>query len=171
MHNKVVYQTAKSLDALRLSVLRFNFRGAGLSAGEHDSGIGEQGDVRTAIEFLAGKFPGMPVLLAGFSFGAWVGLRVGCESPEVSELIGLGIPVNSTDFSFLRACAKPKLFVHGGNDPFGAMERVGALLPKLPGENRLVEVPGVDHFFAGKLDKLDRAITEWVMERHPRVRS
>jgi hypothetical protein len=170
MHNKVVYQAAKSLDALGLPVLRFNFRSAGLSAGEHDRGSGEQEDVRAAIEFLTRKFPGVLVLLAGFSFGAWVGLRVGCQSAEVSELIGLGIPVNNTDFSFLRECAKPKLFVHGGKDQFGAMERVQALIPTLPGENRLVEVPGVDHFFAGKLDELDRAITEWLIERHPRLR-
>ena len=170
MHNKVVYQAAKSLDALGLPVLRFNFRGAARSAGEHDSGRGEQDDVRAAIEFLVHKFPGVPILLAGFSFGAWVGLRVGCENAEISELIGLGIPVNSTDFSFLRDCAKPKLFVHGGNDQFGAMGKVRALVPALPGENRVVEVPDVDHFFAGKLDGLDRAITEWLIERHPRLR-
>ncbi len=116
MHNKVVYQTAKSLDALGIPVLRFNFRGAGLSAGVHDRGRGEQGDVRAALDFLATEFPGVPLLLAGFSFGAWVGMRAGCEDPRVSHLIGLGIPVNSTDFSFLRQCEKPKLFVHGSND-------------------------------------------------------
>ena len=169
MHNKVVYQAAKSLDALGLPVLRFNFRGAGMSAGTHDCGGGEQGDVRVAIEFLAGKFPGVPVLLAGFSFGAWVGLRVGCLAAEVSELIGLGIPVNNTDFSFLRDCAKPKLFVHGGNDEFGAIEKVRALVPTLAGENRFVKVQDADHFLAGKLGELDRAITAWVMERHPHV--
>src|SRR5881296_1367969 len=72
MHNKVVYQAAKSLDALGIPVLRFNFRGAGLSAGEHDRGVGEQGDVRAALDFLGTQFPGVPLLLAGFSFGAWV---------------------------------------------------------------------------------------------------
>ena len=169
MHNKVVYQAAKSLDALGLPVLRFNFRGAGLSAGAHDSGRGEQDDVRAAIEFLIAKFPSVPILLAGFSFGAWVGLRVGCQSAETSELIGMGIPVNNTDFSFLRDCAKPKLLVHGANDQFGAMEKVRTLVPTLTGENRVVEVPDVDHFFSGKLDGLDRAITEWLIERHPRL--
>src|ERR1700740_2168928 len=71
MHNKVIYQTAKSLDALGLAVLRFNFRGAGTSAGVHDRGRGERGDVRTALDFLANEFPGVPLLLAGFSFGCW----------------------------------------------------------------------------------------------------
>jgi alpha/beta superfamily hydrolase len=162
MHNKVIYQTAKSLDALGIAVLRFNFRGAGLSAGVHDRGRGEQDDVRSALDFLASEFPGVPLLLAGFSFGAWVGLRTGCEHARVSHLIGLGIPVNSTDFSFLRHCEKPKLFVHGSNDEFGALEKVKALVPTLPGTNRLVVVEGVDHFFAGKLDQLAAAINAWI---------
>jgi uncharacterized protein len=164
MHNKVVYQTAKALDALGVSVLRFNFRGAGLSAGVHDRGAGEQGDVRAALDFLVSKFPGVPLLLAGFSFGASVGLRVGCEDPRVSHLIGLGIPVNSTDFSFLRECNKPKLFVHGSNDEFGAIEKVKALIPTLTGDNQLVVVEGVDHFFVGKLDQLARAINAWLTD-------
>ncbi|MGH9726746.1 MAG: alpha/beta hydrolase, partial [Candidatus Acidiferrales bacterium] len=77
MHNKVVYQAAKALHLFGIPVLRFNFRGAGLSAGLHDRGQGEQGDVSAAIDYLAQEFPGVLVLLAGFSFGAWVGLRVG----------------------------------------------------------------------------------------------
>jgi alpha/beta superfamily hydrolase len=161
MHNKVVYQAAKSLDTRGIPVLRFNFRGAGLSAGVHDRGQGEKEDVRAALDFLAGEFPGVPVLVAGFSFGAWVGLRVGCEDPCVSHLIGLGLPVNSMDFSFLRRCNKPKLFVHGSNDEHGAITKVKALIPTLPGENQLVVVESVDHFFAGKLDELNAAITNW----------
>ncbi len=169
LHNKVVYQAAKSLDGLGLAVLRFNFRGAGLSAGKHDHGEGEQGDVRAAVDFLAGEFPGMPLLLAGFSFGCWVGLRVGCADERVAELIGLGTPVNSTDFSYLQGCAKPKLFVHGSNDQFGDPEKVQRLVDSLPGEKRLVVVPDADHFFAGKLDQLDAAITAWLVERYPQL--
>ncbi|MGB6899529.1 MAG: alpha/beta hydrolase [Candidatus Acidiferrum sp.] len=101
MHNKVVYQAAKSLDALGLPVLRFNFRGTGLSEGKHDRGEGERGDVRAALDFLAGEFPNTPLLVCGFSFGCWVGLRVGCEDARVKLLIGLGAPVNNADFSYL----------------------------------------------------------------------
>jgi len=169
MHNKVVYQTAKSLDALGLPVLRFNFRGAGMSEGKHDRGQGEQGDVRAALDFLAGEFPGASLLLAGFSFGCWVGLRVGCADERVTEMIGLGTPVNSTDFTYLQSCMKPKLFVHGSDDKHGAIKRVEALVASLPGEKHLVIVPGADHFFAGKLDQLDRAITTWLTERHPQL--
>jgi len=170
LHNKVIYQTAKSLDALGIPVLRFNFRGAGLSAGVHDCGHGEKNDVRTALDFLASEFPGVPLLLAGFSFGSWVGMRVGCEDPRVSHLIGLGIPVNSTDFSFLRLCRKPKLFVHGSNDEHGAIDRVRALIHALPGDNLLVVVEGADHFFAGKLDQLGRAINAWFTDEVFRLR-
>ena len=169
LHNKVIYQTAKSLSALGLPVLRFNFRGAGLSAGTHDRGRGEQGDVRAALDFLAAQFPDTPLLLAGFSFGSWVGMRVGCEDHRVTHLIGLGVPVNNTDFSYLANCEKPKLFVHGSNDEHGAVENVKNLVASLPGENRLVVVEGVDHFFVGKLDELDQAITAWVSERVPQI--
>jgi alpha/beta superfamily hydrolase len=169
MHNKVVYQAAKSLDALGVPVLRFNFRGAGMSEGTHDRGQGELGDVRAALDFLAGEFPGVPLLLAGFSFGCWVGLRVGCADERVTEVIGLGTPVNDTDFSFLQSCVKPKLFVHGSEDKYGAIKKVEALVADLPGEKRLVIVPGADHFFTGKLDQLDRAITAWLTERHPQL--
>ena len=164
MHNKVVYQVAKTLDHAGFPVLRFNFRGAGLSAGAHDRGAGEQDDVRTALDFLATEFSGVPLLLAGFSFGAWVGLRVGCADKRVVKLIALGAPVNNTDFSFLQNCAKPTLFVHGENDEHGAVDKLKALVTSLAGENRLVVVHQADHFFVGKLDQVDRAITEWLAQ-------
>jgi len=167
MHNKVIYQAAKSLSALGVPVLRFNFRGAGTSAGTHDRGRGEQGDVRAALDFLASEFPGVPLLLAGFSFGSWVGLRVGCEDPRVTQLIGLGAPVNDSDFSYLAQCAKPKLFVQGGNDQFGSSANVEALFATLPAPKKLVFVEGADHFFTGQLDKVRAAIDEWLDERHP----
>ena len=169
LHNKVIYQTAKALDALGVPVLRFNFRGAGLSAGEHDRGNGEQDDVRSALDFLSQEFPGVPLLLAGFSFGSWVGMRVGCKDSRVTRLIGLGIPVNSTDFSFLNQCPKTKLFVHGSNDQHGAIEKVRTQVGALCGDNRLLVVEGADHFFAGKLSELESAIRTWLTEQVPEL--
>ncbi len=169
MHNKVVYQAAKTLDALGLPVLRFNFRGAGLSAGKHDHGRGELDDVRAALDFLAQEFAHVPLLVVGFSFGCWMGLRVGCADERVTELIGLGTPVNQTDFSFLRHCTKPKLFAHGADDQYGDIAKLKPLMQSLPGENQLVVVSGADHFFAGKLGEVDRAITKWVQERYPKI--
>ena len=169
MHNKVVYRAAKSLDEFGLPVLRFNFRGAGTSAGAFDHGRGEQGDVRAALDFLADEFPGVPVLLAGFSFGSWVGLRVGCEDVRVAELIGIGVPLNDSDFAYLSGCSKPKLFVQGSKDKFGSLERLEMLVVSLPGENRLTAVKDADHFFTGKLDQLGLAITNWLKGRHPQA--
>jgi alpha/beta superfamily hydrolase len=171
MHNKVVYQAAKSIDALGIPALRFNFRGAGLSIGVHARGLGEREDVQTALQFLIAEFPGVPLLVAGFSFGSVVGLRVGCAAPQVKALIGLGLPVDNADVSYLLECPKPKLFVHGGNDEHGELEKVKALIPSLPGDNRLVIVEGVDHFFAGKLHELDAAITTWLTEQLASLRS
>lgn len=167
LHNKVIYQAAKSLDALGIPTLRFNFRGAGLSAGQHDCGRGEVGDVQAALDFLAAEFSGVPLLVAGFSFGCWVGLRAGCADSRVTALIGLGAPVNDSDFSYLLSCAKPKLFVHGSGDQFGDINKAKAFVASLPGENQFVRIQGVDHFFTGKLFELDRAITAWSRSRHP----
>jgi len=162
MHNKVVFQAAKSLHTLGLPVLRFNFRGTGLSEGTHDHGQGEQEDVRCAIDFLEAEFPGLPVVLAGFSFGASVGLRVGIEDARVARLIGIGIPVNGQDFSFLRGSTKPKLFVVGTEDEFTARDRVEELVNSLEEPKRLVFVERADHFLFGKLNQLDRTIREWM---------
>jgi len=169
MHNKVVYSAAKTLDALGIPTLRFNFRGAGLSAGEHDKGRGEQDDARAALDFLASRFSGVSLLVAGFSFGSVVGLRAGCRDARVSELIGFGLPVNSTDVSFLRECRKPKLFVHGGEDQFGARQKVEETVAALLGENRLVVIEHADHFFAGHLDEFNTAISAWLEQRHPEL--
>jgi uncharacterized protein len=164
MHNKVVFRAARAIHARGIPVLRFNFRGAGQSEGAHDQGAGEKGDVRAALDFLAAHFPEIPVLLGGFSFGAWVGLEVGAEDPRVTELIGIGIPVNKSDLSYLMNCSKPKLFLHGSEDPYGERSRVEALVARMPGHNRLVMIEGTGHFFEGKLEEMSAALDEWLGE-------
>lgn len=165
IHNKVVYRTAKALHQRGASVLRFNFRGAGQSEGVHDRGIGEQADVRAALDYLSTEFPGRAIVLAGFSFGSWVGLRVGCEDPRVISLIGLGLPVDNVEVSYLRACVKPKLIIQGGQDQFGSRANIEALFATIPEPKRLVIVEGADHFFAGHLDAIGTAIDAWLV--HP----
>jgi alpha/beta superfamily hydrolase len=162
MHNKVVYQAAKALHRRGMAVLRFNFRGAGLSEGAHDKGRGEQDDVRAALDYLDREFPRRPILLAGFSFGSWVGLKVGCEDARATKLIGLGLPVNDSDLTYLRSCEKPKLIVQGGNDQFGSRANVEALFSAMPEPKRLVIVERADHFFTGKLNEVGTAIDTWI---------
>jgi alpha/beta superfamily hydrolase len=176
MHNKVVYQTAKTIHRLGLPVVRFNFRGVGLSEGTHDKGIGEEHDVAAIIDFLAAEFPGVPQLVAGFSFGSWVGLRAGCGDPRVTELLGLGLPVGDLDsrsFSYLEHCDKPKLLVTGEFDRFGPPSKLRAMVEQFPPhvqENtRMAIVASGDHFFAGHLPELDHTIAGWLLERHPEL--
>ena len=175
MHNKVVFQTAKTLHRFGLPVLRFNFRGVGLSEGSHDKGEGEREDVSSALDFLAREYPRTPLLLAGFSFGSWVGLRVGCGDPRVTHLIGLGLPVSdlagSQGFSYLDACAKPKLLAAGEFDQYGPPHKLDAVVAHFPPEVKrqtsLAIVRGADHFFTGHLAELDRAISDWMAAQFP----
>jgi alpha/beta superfamily hydrolase len=169
MHTKVVFQAAKTLHRRGVPVLRFNFRGTGLSEGTHDRGHGEQDDVRAVLGFLAREFHGRQILLVGFSFGSWVGMRVACADPRVAETIGIGLPVDNVDMTFLRACAKAKLIVQGGNDQYGSRATLEALFATIPEPKRLVFVEGADHFFTGQVDQLGAAIDAWLDERHPRV--
>ena len=176
MHNKVVYQAAKTIHRFALPVVRFNFRGVGLSEGTHDKGLGEEGDVIAMIDYLALEYPGVPLLLAGFSFGSWVGLRAGCGDPRVSELLGLGLPVadlDSRSFSYLEHCEKPKLLVSGEFDRFGPPSKLQAMVERFPlqvQENTRVTIIGDgDHFFTGHLPELDRSIAGWLLERHPEL--
>ena len=169
MHNKVVFRAAKVLHGRGAPVLRFNFRGAGLSEGEHDQGRGEAEDVRVALDFLATEFPRVPLLLAGFSFGAWVGLRVGCGDGRVTELVGLGIPANDSDLSYLSACTKPKLFLQGDRDQYGSRARVEALFAGLPEPKTLIFVSDADHFFTGRLDEMAGAFDGWLARQQEKI--
>ena len=165
MHNKVVFHVARALHNQGFPVLRFNFRGAGLSRGNHDEGRGEMDDVPAALDYLAGTFPGKQIVLAGFSFGAAVGLRVGCQDARVSEVIGLGLPVNASDLSALALCVKPKLFLQGEFDQFGSLAGVAVLVSNMPKPKQLVVIPGADHFFEGRINKMSAALEMWLSER------
>ncbi|HKR01877.1 MAG TPA: alpha/beta fold hydrolase, partial [Pyrinomonadaceae bacterium] len=134
MHNKVVFRAASALNDAGLTTLRINFRGVGGSTGEHDEGRGEAEDVRAALDYLTGRYEGKPVTLAGFSFGARVGMEVGLRDPRVRWLISIGTPVDKYDFSFLKECPKPILFVHGDHDEFGGVENLRSLVAQLPTE-------------------------------------
>jgi uncharacterized protein len=174
MHNKVVYQTAKTLHRFGLPVLRFNFRGVGLSEGTYDKARGEVDDVAAALNFLAGEYPAAPLLLAGFSFGSWVGLRAGCNDSRVKELIGLGLPVGdlgNREFSFLDDCAKPKLLACGEFDIYCPPAKLRAMADAFSQHTKdqtsVAVIPGADHFFAGHLPELEKTIADWLIARHP----
>jgi alpha/beta superfamily hydrolase len=167
MHNKVVFSIAKALGTLGAPVLRFNFRGVGASAGSHDEGAGERDDVRAALDHLAGLFPGLPLCLAGFSFGIWVGAAVGCVDARVTQIVAVGTPTRLFDADALLDCRKRKLFVQGSDDEHGPAAELEAFVARLPEAKRLVIVPGADHFFSGRQEELRRAIADYFAEEGP----
>jgi alpha/beta superfamily hydrolase len=164
----------KALNSFGFPVLRFNFRGTGLSEGEHDHGNGEVDDVRAALDWLDSELH-LPLVFAGFSFGAAVGLRAACTDARVRAVIGVGTPVSPVaadteeprvyTFNFLYDCAEPKLFVSGARDQFGPRARLEALIAAMPEPKKLVVIEGADHFFEGRLHELRAAIEMWVREQ------
>jgi alpha/beta superfamily hydrolase len=173
LHNKVVFHTMKALNSFGFPVLRFNFRGAGLSHGEHDQGNGEVEDVRTALDWLDAEFH-LPLVFAGFSFGAAVGLRAACSDARVKALIGVGVPAvpvaadteipRTYTLDFLRDCARPKLFVSGARDQFGPRAKLETLVASASEPKKLVMIEGADHFFEGRLRELRETIEGWVRQ-------
>ena len=174
LHNKVVFHTMKALNGFGFPVLRFNFRGTGLSEGEHDQGNGEVEDVRTALDWLDAEYH-LPLIFAGFSFGAAVGLRAACADARVRGVIGVGTPIGPVvsdsevprtyTFGFLQDCAKPKLFVSGARDQFGPRAKLEALVAAMSEPKKLVLIDGADHFFEGRLRELRETIETWVKEQ------
>jgi len=168
MHNKVVYHAMKAFQSLGLPVLRFNFRGTGLSEGEHDHGRGEQDDVRAALDWLDNEFH-LPILFAGFSFGSYVGMSVCCADARVQGLIALGLPVHAEGrdygYEFLSFCARPKLFISGTRDQYGPKAKVESVEAAAAPPKEIVWIEGADHFFAGKLDQVQSAIRNWCAAR------
>jgi uncharacterized protein len=166
MENRVVYRTAKAATEAGLAALRFNFRGAGQSTGSFDKGAGEKDDVRAAVDWLEDKYPRLPLSLAGFSFGAWVGLQVGCEDPRITAMIGLGLPLNYYDFDFLFENRKPTLFIVGTHDEFCAAEKLDRLESRLPAASALCRIQNAGHFLERDLDSVQDLITGF-FERIP----
>jgi hypothetical protein len=175
LHNKVVYHAMKAMNdpahGLEWPVLRFNFRGVGLSEGEYDGGV-ETGDVLAALDWLAKEFH-LPIVAAGYSFGAVMTLRACCSKsrPDLRALISIGLPTRSADpafeYPYLSGATVPKLFLSGDRDEFapaGELREVAALAGK---PNHLVLLPGAGHFFAGQFSAVEQTIACWLKEQLP----
>lgn len=164
MHTKAVFRTAQALSEAGLLALRFNFRGVGTSTGSHEEGVGEKDDVRAALAWLAEERPGLPLVVAGFSFGSIVGLSVGVEDERVKALVGLGLPLEHSDASFLADAGKPVLVVQGEHDEFGPAARVEREMDGYGEHLTIVAVSGADHFFHDRFDELRDAVREYFEE-------
>ncbi len=159
MHNKVVFRMARALRRTDHAVLRFNYRGVNLSQGSYAHGEGEMEDARVALEFLRARYPGLPMTLAGFSFGSRIVLRLGCGNREAKRIIAVGFPTVAPDRSFLDTCTVPRVFVQSTHDEFGPVEEIKRVVAGLPEPKELILVAAQDHFFNGGLDQLEEAIS------------
>jgi hypothetical protein len=164
MHSKVVYRAAKAAIQAGLPTLRFNFRGVGASEGEHGEGIEEVGDARAALDYLASRFPSLPVCMIGYSFGCAVGFQAAAEDDRVARLVGIGVPATLWDWSFLRGVSKPTLFVQGTHDVFGPEDAVQRVFGWLAGPKRLARINGADHGFNTRLDEMQEAVRAFLAE-------
>jgi alpha/beta superfamily hydrolase len=174
MHTKAVYHAMKAFNHFGLPVLRFNFRGAGLSEGEYDHARGEVDDTLFALDWLHARFQ-RPILLAGFSFGAAVGLRAASADPRVQGIVALGLPVRAAgrdySYDFLAACPQPKLFLSGDHDEFASREALERIVESAPAPSQLQWIPDADHFFLGisespapKLAAMRQSLQLWLSQ-------
>jgi len=161
MDNRVIYHAGEAAISDGFAALRFNFRGVGASTGSFDEGIGEQEDVASAISWLAHKFPDLPLAVIGYSFGASVGLRVGCTDPRVKAMTGIAIPLDSYDFDFLYENRKPTLLIVGSQDQFCSQRRYGLLAHRLPETSQVYTINEADHFFADHIDEVQQLIADF----------
>lgn len=166
MHNKVIVNAANALWELGGAVIRFNFRGVMQSEGKYDEGKGEEDDVQTACEFLLDEYAqsNAPLLVCGFSFGAWVGMKYGSKDERVKYLVGLGLPLRLFDAPYLKTLQKPKLIVWGDKDEYNPMEKISSVIADIA-EPKVVEIiDDADHFFTGKLHLMRRTLEQWVSQ-------
>jgi len=161
MNNRVVYRAAKGAAEAGLAALRFNFRGVGASTGSYDKGAGERKDVAALVDYLSGRYPALPLALIGFSFGAWVGLQVGCHDPRVQALVGLGLPLDIYDFDFLIDSEKPSLFISGTRDRFCQREKMELLARRLPPGSMVSWVEGADHMFTREVNQVQGLVRDF----------
>ena len=170
MNNKVVYQLYQTFVNRGFATLRFNFRGVGRSQGTYDRGEGELSDAASALDWLQSVHTdARQCWIAGFSFGAWIGMQLLMRRPEISGFISISPPANMYDFSFLAPCPASGLIIHGDKDeivPPASIEEMIAKVAKQRDviiERRLIE--GADHFYGNQLDELDRSVVAYLDRR------
>ena len=159
MNNRVTYALYKHCQSRGFAVMRLNFRGVGRSQGEDDNGEGELSDAATAMDWLQAQNPGsQQCWIAGFSFGAWIGMQLMMRRPEIHGFISITPPATTHDFSFLAPCPASGLIVNGENDEHVPPEAIHKLVNRLPIQRGVrVDiniVPGANHFFTDHLEPM-----------------
>jgi len=159
MNNAITYQLFYMFAKRGFAVLRFNFRGVGRSQGEFDHGEGELSDAASALDWVQTVHPDARACwVAGFSFGAWIGMQLLMRRPEIEGFISIAPQANLYDFSFLAPCPSSGLIIHGDQDKVAPPKDVQTLVDKLKTQKGIVVeqqiMAGANHFFEGKVEPL-----------------
>lgn len=164
MHNNVVLAVTGELASRGWTVLRFNFRGVGSSQGSYGGAERARDDAAAALSFLVEALPQSHSTLAmvGYSFGAWAALAAGTADARASALVGISPAIPSSDYTFLRECSKPKLFVYGQSDEYANQAAVTTLLESLPEPKGQLVFPGADHFWWQQEQEMAVAVADFL---------
>lgn len=167
MNNKVVYGLYQSFARRGFSTLRFNFRGVGRSQGTFDNGQGELSDAAAALDWMQNYNPNAEACwVAGFSFGAWIGMQLLMRRPEIDGFVSVAPPANVYDFTFLAPCPSSGLIVHGADDDLVPESSAAKLAAKLAQQRNIDvqyrTVPGANHFFGAHLDALAQTVDSYL---------
>jgi len=169
LHNPVVFHSDRGLNRAGLTTLRFNFRGVGSSEGEHDHGEGEVGDLAAAVNWMRGLASDCPLLLVGYSFGAWCSIRHAVTDDKVKGLIAVGLPVNRSPLPELERLRCPLAVVQGSRDEFGTSEEVREFLERNKPGSELRVVEGATHLFPGRIAEAAAGVVaaaeQWLASR------
>lgn len=167
MNNKVVYTLYQTFVRRGFSTLRFNFRGVGRSQGRFDNGQGELSDAASALDWMQTHNPNTTACwIAGFSFGAWVGMQLMMRRPEIRGFISVAPPASLHDFSFLAPCPASGMILHGDKDEVIPQASVDKLAQKLQKQKNIKidyrVIEGSDHFFQDHIDDLNKHVNDYL---------
>ncbi|MDE2788942.1 MAG: alpha/beta hydrolase [Paracoccaceae bacterium] len=171
MNNRVVYNLHYAFHRMEFTVLRFNFRGVGRSQGDYDEGIGELSDAAAALDYLQALNPNAKhCWVAGFSFGAWIGMQLLMRRPEVSGFVSVAPPANLYDFTFLAPCPTSGLIINGSSDQVAPPASTEELVSRLHEQRGITitheVIAGAGHFFeAQHMESLIACVDTYVRRR------
>jgi hypothetical protein len=160
MHNPVVYHADRALHERGFSTLRFNFRGVEGSEGSFDDGRGELDDLAAAVAWMRQEAPFLPLLLVGYSFGAWMATNLAVNDAEIAALVAIGLPTEFHGFEELEGFGRPLAVIQANKDKLGALEDVKTVLARCKPAGRLYIVEGCGHLFPGRAAEAGALVAE-----------
>jgi uncharacterized protein len=158
MHSTVTFKTARGLQSAGIACLRLNFRGVGESAGAYHGDGGEEGDARAGLDWLAARYPGVPVWAAGFSFGSRTVFGLAKRDRRIERLVLVGFPARAYPLAGVDTLDRPAYFIWGADDEFGTLRDLREQYPNLPPSFEFTELPGADHFFKRSTKELEEHV-------------